>query len=43
MPQKGELGFADLFTCKDSRQHQIQDCDPMVEAARRYTEKWHFI
>jgi hypothetical protein len=43
MPQKGELGFADLLTCKDSRQHQIQDCDPMVEAAGGYTEKWHLI
>ena len=41
--EKGELGFADLLTCKDSRQHQIQDCDPMVEAAGGYTEKWHFI
>ncbi len=39
--EKGELCFADLLTCKNSRQHQIQDCYPMVEATRRYTEKWH--
>jgi hypothetical protein len=41
MAQKGELRLADLLTCKDSRQHQIQNCNPMVEAAGRYTEKWH--
>jgi hypothetical protein len=39
--EKGELCFADLLSCKNSRQHQIQDCDPMVEAAGGYTEKWH--
>ena len=39
--QEGKFGCADFLTCKNSRQHQIQDCDPMVEAARRYTEKGH--
>jgi hypothetical protein len=39
--EKGELCFTDVLTGKNSRQHQIQDRDPMVEAAGGYTEKWH--
>ena len=31
--EKGELCFANLLACKNSGKHQIQDCDPMVEAA----------
>ena len=43
MTQEGKFSFADFLSCKNSRQHKIQDCNLMVEAAGGYTEKWHLI
>jgi hypothetical protein len=36
--QEGKFGFADFLSRKNSRQHQIQHCDSVIEAAGRHPE-----
>ena len=39
MAQESQLRLADVFTCQEPGQHQIQDRHAVVQGARRHTQK----